>query len=253
MKKILAILIAFTLLCSMLISCDNAKSMLEKASAALEDSPYSMTVKMNFECDNEELNQIFSMMNLEIPMIVDGENIAMDMSVETMGYTTDINVIVFDKVMYYDMSVMGQSYKMKASMNDEQYKEYMSENNNEIIGNPGEFFDKLTVKNKDGKKYVACGEISDEGLEMLNDMIKDTLESIGGKATVSDVTYDVILSDGKYESMDMTCVYSVTTDDGTFNVTFKLGADFSYDDVAAIKAPADASKYQDADFDDLIG
>ncbi len=252
MKKVLVFVMALVLTCGMLVSCDDAQTMIEKADAALAEAPYTMTMKMDFACDNEEINELFSMMNMEIPVTVDGKNLAMDMSMEASGYTTDIKVIVADMMMYYDIEMMNQSVKMKAAMDEEQYKKFMSDSNAEMTVNP-EDFGTLTVESKDGKKYIACGEISEEGLKELNDMMEESLQSLGGEASVSDVTYGIVLNDGKYESMEMTCIYSVTVAGESCNVTFKMRAEFSYDDVAAITVPEDAEEYQEMDFDELMG
>ena len=77
MKKILAFLMVAVLLCTMLVSCDeDAQALLESADSALLENPYKLTVKMNMECDDEEINEYLSMMNIEIPMTVDGNNLA---------------------------------------------------------------------------------------------------------------------------------------------------------------------------------
>ena len=252
MKKVLALVIALTLMCGMLVSCGSPESLLEKADAALQKAPYEITMRMDFECDNAEMNQVLSALNMEIPMIVDGKNISMDMNMNLSGYTAKAEVTVADMVVYYNMEVMNQNVKMKATMDEEQYQKFMAENNSSMAVNYGDF-GVLTVEKKDGKKYISCSEINEEGLKELNDMMKDSLKSLGGEATVSDVSYVVTLKDGKYESVDMTCTYSVTIYGQTVNITFTLGTEFSYDNIEKITAPADADTYQETSFDDLIG
>ena len=105
MKKILAFLMIAVLLCTMLVSCDeDAQTLLEEADAALLENPYKLTVKMNFECDNEEIGEYLSMMNLEVPVVVDGKNMSMDMSMDVMGETMAAVIVVYDKVLYYGES-----------------------------------------------------------------------------------------------------------------------------------------------------
>ena len=106
MKKILAVVMTLVLMCGMLVSCENAESILAKADEALTEAPYKLNMKLNFECDNEELNQIFSLMNMDIPVSVDGENLAMDMSIDIMGVSASSKMVVADKVLYYDMEAM---------------------------------------------------------------------------------------------------------------------------------------------------
>lgn len=251
MKKFLALILVLSLICCTLVACDTPQSLIEKANAALQNEPYQMTMKMDFSCDNEELNKIFSIMNLEIPVTVDGKNLAMDMSMDIMGTSAGVEVIVADMVMYYNIKVLGQNVKMKATMNEEQYQEFMEENNTQMAVSP-EDFGELTVEKKDGKKYIACAKISDEALKELNEMMEEALDSVGGKATVDEVSYGVTLAEGKYEAMDMTCVYTVTVGEETCTVTFKLGAAFTYDNVAKITAPADADQYQSVDYGQLM-
>ena len=251
MKKFLALILVLSLICCTLVACDTPQSLIEKANAALQNEPYQMTMKMEFSSDNKDLNEIFSIMNMEVPVTVDGKNIAMDMSMDIMGTSAGVEVIVADMMMYYNIEVMGQQVKMKATMNEEQYKEFMAENNTEMMVNP-EDFGELTVEKKDGKKYIACAKISNEALEELNEMMEEALDAVDGKAAVKEVSYGVMLADGKYETMDMTCVYTVTAGGETYTVTFKLGAAFTYDSVAKITAPADADQYQRVDFGQLM-
>ena len=252
MKKILARVMILTLMCSMLVSCDNAEKLIEKADAALEEAPYTVTMKTEFECDNKEINEILSAMNMEIPMTIDGKNIAMDMSMDAMGYTTTAHITVVDMVMYYNIKMMGQTIKMKATLNEEEYKEFLEESSTQMMLDP-EDCEELTVEKKNGKKYITCANVSEKGLKALNKILEDITETFDGKATVSEVSYGITLNDGKYESMDLSCVYSFTMAGETFNVTMKCGADFSYDDAEKVTAPADAAEYEEAKFSDLLG
>lgn len=252
MRKLLALVMVLALMCGMLVSCENAETLIKKADAALQEAPYTMTLKMNFECDNDDINEVLSMMNVEIPVTVDGKNIAMNMSMDVMGQDVKADIQVVDAVMYYNMNVMGQKIKMKCTMNDEQYKEFMANSNAEMPVDPEDFAE-LTVEKKDGKKYIACGGITEEGLKELNDVLKNALESMGGKAEVKDVTYGITLADDKYDAMDLACTYAVTLDGETYNVSMTVGADFAYGDAAEVTAPADAYSYQEVNFSELMG
>lgn len=252
MKKILALVMVLAMMCGMLVSCDNATTLIEKADAALLEAPYSMTMKMNFECDNEDINKILSVMNVEVPVIVDGNNMSMDMSMDMMGHKVEADIIVADKVMYYDMSMMGQNMKMKCTLTDEQYEQFKVDNNTEMPVDPTDFV-KVSVENKDGKKYIACGEVTEEGLKAINDMLKSAFEAVKGEAEAKNVTCGITLNDGKYESMNMTCEYAVTVAGETYNLTFTLDAEFKYGDFAKITTPADASSYQEVSYSDLVG
>ena len=125
MKKLLALVLFIALMCSTLISCDlfqkepevyveTAEDVIEKADAALLEAPYKVTLKMEYESNNREINAIISPLSMEMPMIIDGNNVAMDMTVKSNGSYVDVKARVVDKVMYYDVITPGQIVKIKA-------------------------------------------------------------------------------------------------------------------------------------------
>jgi len=251
MKKLFIFVVALVLLCSTLVSCDTPYLILYKADAALEEAPYVMTVKMSFESDNKDMNDLFSAMNIEIPITVDGKNIGIDMNMDMMGYTANAKVTVVDMVMYYDMEILGQNIKMKATMDKDQYQDFLNENNTKPMINT-ESLGKLTIESKNGKKYIICDEIGDDGIKALNDMVEKSLQPLGASAAIDDILYQVTISNDKYEAMDMTCTYFITAAGETCTATLRMSTEFSYDNVAKITAPADADNYQETSFENLM-
>ena len=128
MKKILSVLLSLAVVLTalgMLASCGavTAASAIKKADEALTKAPYTMTMSMDFASDNAQLNTVFDAMSMEIPVTVDGNNMYMKMSMEVMpGVSASVKMTVFDKVLYYDMAVAGQTVKMKATMSDLEQK-----------------------------------------------------------------------------------------------------------------------------------
>lgn len=252
MKKILALILLLVLACSTLTSCEDPEEILAQADAALAEAPYKMTMRMNFECDDDKIDQLFSSMNMVIPVTVDGKNVEMNMKMDVLSYTADINVSIVDMVMYYKISLPGQSVKMKASLNEEQYQEFMADSNAEMMLDPKDFGE-LTVEEVDGKKHITCGEISEEAKKELNDMIENSLNGLSTDVALDNVTFDVTINDGKYESMNMSCVYSVVIDKKTYKITYNLDAEYSYEWISKVIAPSDANKYMEVDFEQIGG
>ena len=258
MKKILSVALMIAMILTsvcLFASCEavTAASAIQKADEALAKAPYTMTVSMDFESDNAEMNQIFDALTMEIPVTVDGENMLMNMSMEIMeGMSATIKMTVFDKVLYYDMDVAGQTVKMKATMNEEDYAEFLKENSAEMPVDP-EQFETLTLETKDGKQVVTCTGITEEGRKALNDIMGETVGTMDASATLGDLSYIITIADGKYESMALSVSYSVTVAGQTVNVSMSMNAKYAYGDVAPITAPADASSYTEADLDDLLG
>ncbi len=258
MKKILSAVLVLAMILTgacLFTSCEavTAASAIEKADKALAEAPYTMTMSMDFESDNAEMNTIFDALSMEIPVTVDGENMYMNLSMEIMqGMSASVKMTVFDKVLYYDMAVAGQTMKMKATMNEEDYAEFLKKNSAEMPVDPSQF-ETLTLETKDGKQVVTCTGITEEGRKALNEIMGETVGSIDASATLGDLSYTLTISDGKYESMALTVSYSVTVAGKTVNVSMAMTAKYTYGEIAPITAPADADKYTEADLDDLLG
>ena len=253
MKKIISIALMIAMLAMSVCafaSCEavTAASAIKKADEALLKAPYTVTMSMNFESDNAEMNEIFDAMSMEIPVTVDGENIAINMSISGIA----MNMTVVDKVLYYDVSFLGQSQKKKTTLTDEQYKEFTDENGVQMPINSANF-ETLTLETVDGKQVITCTGITTEGTEELNKMLADSVGEMGAKATIGDLSFKITIADGKYESMDLSVSYTVTVEGMTVTTTMTMNAKYAYEDVKPITAPADADSYEAMDYDNILG
>jgi hypothetical protein len=223
-----------------------------KAEKALEDIPYTVTVSMDFACEDETLNAVFDALSLELPVTVDGENLHLDMSTEVMGFKTGITITVVDKVLYANTTVMNQSVKLKATLTEENYEEFIKDNNTELPVTT-ENFETLSMEVKDGKQIVTCSGITTEGLTAMNDLLSDALAAMGAEAAAGDLTMVATISDGLFESMALTAPYTVTAGGETHTVSLTMNAKYTYEGIQPITAPADADSYKDVSFDEIVG
>ena len=254
MKRFLSILLLLSLLVCVFASCDTmtAAAAIAKAEKALEEKPYTVTMSMDFNCEDKNLNKVFDALSLEFPVTVDGENLHMDMTTEVMGFTTGVTMTVADNVLYTNTTVMNQSVKLKATLTEENYEAFIKDNNAELPVTT-ENFETLSMEVKDGKQIITCSGITTEGLTAMNDLLSDTLTALGAEAAVGDLTMVATISDGLFESMALTATYSVTAGGETHTVSLTMNAKYTYDNVQPITAPADADSYKDVSFDEIVG
>ncbi len=255
MKRITSALLALVLVVCMftLTSCEeDAKTLLENAAKALTETPYIMTMKLDFTSDNAEVNEVLGMMNMEIPVTIDGENLYMDMSVDVMGQSVSTKMTLVDKVLYYDISLAGISQKMKATLSDSELAEFMGKQSVEMPIDYSQFAE-LTAEVKDGKTIITCSGITDEGKKALNDEMAATLEALGGSVELENLSYTLTLEDGKFEAMDLSCTYTVSIEGETVSTTMNMGTTFKYEDVDPITVPADADSYSSVDYGSMLG
>lgn len=254
MKKIFALVLVLSMICCMFVACesDPAVAAIKKADEALLNTPYAMTMKMDFSSSNAQLDEALSVMCVEVPVVVDGKNMAMDLNMSVEGVDVKADVVVYDMVMYYDMYMMGQSILFKCNMTDEQFAQFNESSNTQMpIGVEG--FTNYTMEEKDGKQIITSGEVTDKGLEELNKMVNEAVASMGAGASYNEITYNVVLSDGKYESMAMNANYSVTVSGQTFDVSMSISAEFTYGDFDPVVKPENADAYTEVDYSDLMG
>ncbi len=256
MKKITSVLLALVLVISVfaLASCaKKPQELLDEAAKLLEETPYTMTVKMDFETDNKEFNEIFKMMSMDVPLTVDGDDMSMEMSMDMMGQTIKNKMTLVDKVLYCDVQAGTVSQKMKTTLTDEQFADFKDEQSAEMPVDYSQFTE-LTAEKKDGKTVISCAGINDDGKKALNDEIGASLEELGGKAELGELSYVITLNkDGKYESMELKCTYTFEVEGESVTVDITVGADISYDDVDEIVAPSDADSYQSVKYSDIVG
>ncbi len=255
MKKLLSVVLVLTMLVCMFAftSCEeSALATLEKADAALIAAPYTMTMSMNFECDDTTLNTVFDALAIDIPITVDGDNVSMTMQTELMGSTVGIQMTLVDKVLYSATSIMDMDVKMKCTLSETEVTEFKGTNNAEL---PISYvnFDTLTMEAKDGKQVITCTGITTEGTAALNKLLSDALKALGAEAAMGDMSFVITLADGKYDSMALTVSYSVTVAGETKTVSLTMNASYAYDNVPAISAPADAADYQEVNYNEIIG
>ncbi len=254
MKKLVSLALVLMLITSLFAftSCETSESLIADASAALLSAPYTVTMSMDFDCDDETLSAVFDAMTMEIPVTIDGDKVAMDMEMDYMGMKIGIDMTVVDKVLYYDMSLAGESTKMKCTLTDKEFEEFLAENSAEMPVEPSQFAEQ-TMEKKDGKYVITCAGITDEGSKALNDIMGESLADLDGTVGIGDLSYILTIKDGKFESMALTCSYTITVADQNFTVTMTMNAAYSYDKVESISAPANVDQYQDVSYSDIIG
>ena len=260
MKKILSTLLAVVMMITgvcMFASCDavSAVSAIAQADQALQNNPYRVTLTMDFRCDNAQINEILNTMNMEIPVTVDGKDLAMSMTTSLMGFSATANMTIVDKVLYYDISALGQGVKMRTALTEMQYEEFFKDSGSKMPVDPTQF-KSLSLQSSGGKHVIACSGVTSEGLSSMNELLSDTLSIIGASASVGDLAFVLTISGGKYETMELSAVYTVTVGGQTHVVNMKMTANYSYDNIQPITKPADASSYKDVPYSsirDLLG
>lgn len=254
MKKILALVLVLAMISCMFVACENdpAVSAIKKADEALQKTPYAMTMKMDFSSSNPDIDKALSVMCVEVPTVVDGKNMSMELNMNVEGIAVKADVVVYDMIMYYNMSMMGQKMLFKCKMNDKQFEQFNQSSNTQMPIDVDSFA-KFTMEEKDGKQIITSAEVTKKGLDELNKIANDAIASMGASASYDEITYNVVLKDGKYESVAMDAKYSVTVSGQTFDFSLSISAEYTYGDFDPVVKPENADAYTEMDYEDLMG
>ncbi len=252
MKKILALVLMVAMLCCMMVSCEKTDALLEKADDALVNAPYKVTMKTTFKADNPELNAALAANAVEIPIIIDGENVSMDMSIPALGIQNS-KIVVVDKVLYMLVEAQGITVKYKCTLTDEQFEQFMADNN-ATMPIEHKYFDKKDTEKDGSKKIITCSELNQDGKDMLKERAQKMLAALGNdsEADYDEIQLELIIEDGKYASQEIEMDYDISVEGVSFSVSATTKSSYDYDEDYKVTAPEDADSYTEMEYEDLF-
>ncbi len=253
MKKILALVLMVAMLCCMMVSCEKTDDLLAKADDALKNEPYKVTMKSTFKADNEQLNAILSATEVEVPVIVDGENVSMELNIPELGIE-GAKIIVVDQVMYMSLKVASTDVKFKIALTDEEFAEFMEENN-ATMPVDYKYYDKYEMEKDGDKKVITCKELNEDGKKMLKERAAGMLNAMNNDSDVDydEIDFELVIKDGKYDSQKMVMDYTIEVEGLSAEITATMKSSYDYSDEYKITAPKDADSYTEMDYKDVFG
>ena len=244
--KLAALFLGLMMLLSLFTACDmdDPKAMQANAALKLLEAPYIMTMKMDYSCDDAEINEVLQEISgSEISMNVDGKNFILTMT--TLGQ--NVEYVFADNVLY--MEIMG--IKMKSEVSEEDIDEMLDIGVSNIDDLSVDAFSSVkTDKRADGSVEISCKGFTSEANEMISSLL-ESLEAIGDTTKVEidkdNFEYVVVIGkDGRYESISMSLIINIDVDGDKLAVKYDANMTFNYEDAVKVNAPADADDYFDA-------
>lgn len=276
MKKIVAILMIVAMMFTLLVSCDSAlkdedlddlpaeeeeenkkdkedskkktEELLQKADEVLAKTAYKVIMKTSFKAEDKNLDAALAANAMEIPIIIDGENISMDMSMPALGVDRS-TIVVVDKVLYMLVESNGNTVKYKCSLTQEQFEKFMAENN---VTMPIEYkyFNEKKVKTDDDSKIISCSKLNQAGKNMLKERAKNLLQNMGNDSepAYDEIELQLVVKDSKYVSQKIEMDYSITVQGQKFNISSITSSRYDYSEEYKVVLPEDADTYTEVDY-----
>lgn len=228
------------------------EELLQNADEVLAKTAYKVIMKTSFKAEDKNLDAALAANTIEIPIIIDGENLSMDMSMPALGVDRS-TIVVVDKVLYMLVEANGNTVKYKCSLTQEQFEKFMAENN---VTMPVEYkyFNEKKVKTDDDRKIISCSKLNQAGKDMLKERAKNVLESMGNNSepAYDEIELALVVKDGKYVSQEIEMDYSITVQDQKFNISATISSRYDYSEEYKVVLPEDADSYTEMKYEDLF-
>lgn len=263
--SVAAVLIAVAVLLLIFIPNSFAERM-EKADKKLSKDPYTIDVKISFNCYDDEIVGIFSELEKnKTTVYVDGDRFKSTNELElklkedgvekeyrfTSAYTLIGSVLYAE--LDYTLDGEGSSpNKSYASVTPEQSAELK----NEICligGVSAESFSVMTDGKTDEGYVAVFSGVSDADRVLLEKMMSSLLEDSADSVSLKEAELTIEITDKTYDKAKLHAEYDVVISGKTYSVDTTVELEFDYDDVSKIYPPDNANEYQENELDKIIG
>jgi hypothetical protein len=243
LRKIIGLALTAAMLLCFLASCgigsgQDPQQIVKDADAALKAGPYNMDVLVKYTSESDELTAaIQSFSTPHIKVNVDGESFK-----ATLETQKDLD-IYYIKYTFVDGILYAESYDGREIVKEE--KSIGMTEKAELLATFGsgadigidDFNEVVAVKEKK-VSVITCTGIKAETLDSLIAVLDEQLASVmEADVAIKDAALVIEVEDGKYKSATLTCLYYITTADGSYAITMNHTTAYSYDYVAVIAAP----------------
>lgn len=255
MKRVITLLLLLALCVGCLPSCSrnfSAATTLGKAEKELTRNTYVVNTDIRYTCEDPVVSAVLNAYVMNVPAVVHGDSILIDMSAETMGTATGVTLTVVDDVLYSHNTTTGTPVLLKTSLKGGNMARFLRDSKVSMPVGVKEF-DTMTLATANGKEIVTCTELTAEGAALMVEVIAAPLRLLAASATVRELTMIATIAYSKYETISLNATYLVTVGGKTHEVGLTMNAHYSYEDVSSIKAPADPDTYTWVPYDTLMG
>ena len=212
----------------------------DKADKALENTAYSVEVRVKYDSDDEEmLDAIKSFSNPSMRIYVDGDKFRGTMDLKHNGVKNYITYTFVDGVLYTEFNENGNTVQNKQTMGDSD-KAALKESFGAGANVGTEDFENLSVQSLGKVSVIRCDTIKDDALIALVNSLKAEFAAAKLTADVAlkNATLDIEIDGGKYNVVILTCEYYIITPVDSYSIKMTHSSKFTYDDDFEIVAPA---------------
>ena len=242
-KRIIGIVLILALFVCSFASC---KKHVEKpadpvgdANKALTENTYFVQSSLNYTSEDAEmLAAIESFRAPTMKIRVNGDKFEGTLDVTHGNAINYITYTFVDGVLYTEWKENGKTVQNKQTIGDEQ-RATLKDNFGVGANVTSDDFNKVVTEEVDGKTVVKCSDIKDETLFALVNAFKNELAAanISASTALKNVTLDIEIVDGKYDTVLLSCEYYIATATDSYSIGMTYSSKFTYGGNFEIVAP----------------
>lgn len=261
LRKIISVFLLLSLLMLTLASCKKTpEGLIGKADKKLAKQEHKIEISIDYTVNNLEIAGIFDQLGAtEITVLVDGDRAAVDnrLVIDVDGEKTEFKTVctIIGSEAYMNMSYSIGSYENSTKGRAQLYE-----------GDREKLLDKATVigaidstdfeqssLSRDEDEYIIVCTGRREGLdEKLGNILESELEGAAKSILVKDARLEILVEDGRYESVELFCEYEIELGEKTYTVRAEYELEYNYDERIDVSRPSDSPEYRDMAVDVML-
>ena len=244
LRKIISAALTVAMLLCFLASCgigsgQDPQQIVKDADAALKEGPYSMDILVKYTSESEEMTAaIQSFSTPHIKVIVDGESFKATLETQKDLDIYYIDYTFVDGTLYSEWYDGRETVKEAKSIGMTEKAELLASFGSGSDIGIDDFEEVVAIKEKK-VSIITCTGIKADTLDSLIVVLEEQFKSVmDADVAIKDASLVIELEDGQYKSTALSCLYYITTADGSYAITMNYTTSYTYGEVAAITAPA---------------
>ena len=249
-NKLMAMLLSFVLVVSMLASCE------DPVEQPLQTDNYIANVEIKFATNDDAMKAAVDAMNSSKSTVyVSGD----EMRIETLASLNDImladNYIFFLGNLYHEQKLtVGEdtmaNYEM-ASVGEADREKLLAD-----IGAGAsidvEDFEISNKEGQDGNISYNCKNIKADARESLQAIYASNFSAFKATVELSGAEFRLETENGRDKSSILSCHFVINMDGQTYEITMHITTTYDYDTVFGISAPVNVDEYVKVNYDEMF-
>ncbi len=250
-RKILSAILVLGTVISVLSSCDGAGSGKQE-----DDGRYKINVSIVYATNDAKLNDAISAVGVNgATVMVDGDNMAVNNTVQIGGTSVNESYVLFENMLYRDMTltVDGNSVSVKEKT------DFHEDNRQLLLADIGmgadvsvADFENFEITSMGESSCFDCTDINAESAESLEKIFGSGLSGIGATVALSAAEYQEIIQDEKVIESTLSCHFTILLAGVSYELTVHMNYEYDYAAEVSVSAPVDADSYNTVTYKEII-